>query len=205
FVVGLLGNIVSIMLFFSPMPIFYRIVKQKSTEGFSCMPYTVALFSAMLWLFYGLINTTVPLVLTINAFGCAVETVYIVIFIVYANRKERILALKMVFADALGLGSIVIVTMAAVKSKKHRVKVVGWISMVFATLVFVAPLSVMRKVIQTRSAEFLPITLSVALLLVAIIWFVYGFLLHDVYIMAPNILGFMFAIAQIILYVKYRK
>jgi solute carrier family 50 protein (sugar transporter) len=70
--------------------IFYRIVKKKATDGFQSVPYVAALFSAMLWIFYAYIKTGEMLIITINLFGCAIETIYLGIYMIYCPRKARV-------------------------------------------------------------------------------------------------------------------
>ena len=77
-------------------PTFYRIYKSKSTEGFQSVPYVVALFSAMLWIFYALVKSGEGLLITINAAGCVIETVYIVMYLVYAPRKAKVFTAKII-------------------------------------------------------------------------------------------------------------
>lgn len=71
-------------------PTFYRIYRKKSTEGFQSVPYLVALFSATLWLFYALLKQNAVLLITINTFGSAIETLYIAMYIVYATKASRV-------------------------------------------------------------------------------------------------------------------
>lgn len=51
---------------------------------------------------------------------------------------------------------------------------------------------VQRKVIKTKSVEFMPFMLSFFLTLCAIMWFFYGFLIRDYYI-AVRFLFFFFS------------
>ena len=71
-------------------PTFYRVYKKKSTEGFQSLPYVVALFSAMLWIYYAFVKTNEYLLITINAFGCIIETIYIVMYLTYAPKKAKV-------------------------------------------------------------------------------------------------------------------
>ncbi|XP_076898537.1 bidirectional sugar transporter N3-like [Bidens hawaiensis] len=201
---GLLGNIVSFMVFLAPIPTFYKVYKKKSTEGFQSAPYVVGLFSAMLWIYYAMLKTNVLLLVTINSFGIIIETVYICFFLFYAPKKARMESLKLiVLLIVVGFGLIVVLTQFFAHGVTRGV-IVGWICLVFSLCVFVAPLGVLRQVIKTKSVEYMPILLSVALTLSAVMWFFYGLLLHDFNIAVPNVLGFTFGIIQMILYYMYK-
>ncbi|KAI7732191.1 hypothetical protein M8C21_033204 [Ambrosia artemisiifolia] len=201
---GLLGNIVSFMVFLAPIPTFYKVYKKKSTEGFQSAPYVVGLFSAMLWIYYAMLKSNVLLLITINSFGCVIETVYIVFFLFYAPKKARMESLKLiVLLIVVGFGLIVVLTQFLASGVTRGV-IVGWICLVFSLCVFVAPLGVLRQVIKTKSVEYMPILLSVALTLSAVMWFFYGLLLGDFNIAIPNVLGFTFGIIQMILYYLYK-
>ncbi|KAG5523128.1 hypothetical protein RHGRI_035068 [Rhododendron griersonianum] len=90
FAFGLLGNIISFFVFLSPLPTFYKIYQKKSTEGFQSVPYVVALFSAMLLMYYAFLKDNDGiLIITINSFGCLVETIYIAVYLFYAPKKTK--------------------------------------------------------------------------------------------------------------------
>lgn len=201
---GLLGNVVSFMVFLSPLPTFYKVYKKKSTEGFQSVPYVVGLFSAMLWIYYALLKTNAMLLITINSVGCFIQTFYICFFLFYAPKKARMESLKLiVLLVVIGFGLIVVLTQL-LANEINRAVIVGWICLVFSLCVFVAPLGVLRQVIKTKSVEYMPILLSVALTLSAVMWFFYGLLLGDFNIAIPNVLGFTFGIIQMILYFIYK-
>jgi len=50
----------------------------------------MALFSAMLWIYYAFVKTDEYLLVTINSFGCVIETIYIAMFLAYAPRKIKV-------------------------------------------------------------------------------------------------------------------
>ncbi|KAK9668942.1 hypothetical protein RND81_13G097400 [Saponaria officinalis] len=202
---GYLGNTISFLVFLSPIPTCYRIYKKKSTEEFQSIPYVVAFFSAILWLFYAYIKTDVIFLVTINLFGVFIETIYLGIFLAYANKQTRINTMKMLLLfNVFGFGVIVFFTLVIAKTTSARLTILGWICLVFSLCVFVAPLGVMRKVIRTKSVKYMPFFLSFFLTISAVEWFFYGLCKHDPYVAIPNILGFSFGILQMILYAIYR-
>ncbi|XP_022863561.1 bidirectional sugar transporter NEC1-like [Olea europaea var. sylvestris] len=204
FTFGILGNVVSFMVYMAPVPTFYKIYKRKSSEGFHSIPYSVALFSAMLYLYYAYLKKNVILLITINSFGCVMEVGFLIIFLVYATYESKIYTAKILFLfNIVAMGLVVGCTYSLSKGQK-RVTIVGWICSVFSLCVFVAPLSIMRRVIKTKSVEYMPLTLSLFLTLSAAIWFFYGLFIKDFYIAAPNVVGFLFGMVQIILYLIYK-
>ncbi|CAN1242239.1 Bidirectional sugar transporter SWEET10 [Linum perenne] len=205
FLFGLLGNAISCFVCLAPMPTFYQIWKKKTSEGYQSIPYVIGLFSAMLWLFYAMFAKDAMLLITINVFTFIMQTFYITIYLLYSNKSDRMTTIKLLsFFNVIGFGVICTVSLAFTHGEL-RVKLLGWICMVFSLCVFVAPLGIVRKVIKTKSVEFMPISLSFFLTLSAVMWFMYGFLKKDPYVAVPNILGLTFGILQMVLYLIYRK
>nr|KJB40042.1 hypothetical protein B456_007G043800 [Gossypium raimondii] len=205
FISGLLGNISSLVVFLAPLPTFIRVCKKKSTEGFQSIPYVVSLFSAMLWIYYAYVKTGAFLLITINSFGCVIETLYIALYITYAPKEARIFTLRILLMLDFGVFCAILLITHFLAKGSNRVQLLGWISVVFATSVFAAPLSIIRQVIRTKSVEFMPFYLSIMLTLSAIMWLLYGIFLKDLYIAIPNVLGFIFGMLQMVLHAVYRK
>ncbi|KAL1364494.1 hypothetical protein HN51_012681 [Arachis hypogaea] len=206
FIVGVIGNICSFICFLAPLSTFYRVCKKKTTEGFQSIPYVAALFSAMLWIFYAYIKKGEILIITINSFGCFIETIYLAIYLTYCPKKARIFTLKLIFMFNLGgIFLVVLLTHVLAKERTARLELLGWICVVLSTSVFAAPLSIIRVVIRTKSVEFMPFNLSLLLTISAIMWMAYGILLKDIYVTLPNIVGVTFGTIQMVLYCIYRK
>ncbi|KAK4482604.1 hypothetical protein RD792_009768 [Penstemon davidsonii] len=204
FIFGLMGNIVSFLVFLAPVPTFYKIYKKKSSEGFHAIPYSVAFFSASLLLYYAFLKKNEYMIISINGFGCFIETIYLLMYLIYAPKKNKISTVKLItIFNGGGLGLLMVVSLLVVHGTK-RVSLVGWVCAIINVAVFAAPLSIMRQVIRTKSVEFMPFTLSFFLTLCATMWFFYGFFVRDYYIALPNVLGFLFGVTQMVLYFIYK-
>ncbi|CAN1228017.1 Bidirectional sugar transporter NEC1, partial [Linum grandiflorum] len=198
------GNIISFLVFLAPVPTFYKIYKKKSSQGFHSIPYVTALMSAMLLLYYGFLKTNATLIITINAIGITIELVYLSVYLFYSPSRELVifpLLITTIFVG--GYGAMMLVTEFWLRGSS-RMNTIGWICAVFNIAVFAAPLSIVRNVIKTKSVEYMPFTLSLFLTLCATAWFFYGLLVNDYYIALPNVLGFLFGITQMILYMVYK-
>nr|AWO14212.1 sugar transporter SWEET14 [Saccharum spontaneum] len=204
FAFGLLGNIISFMTYLAPLPTFYRIYKNKSTQGFQSAPYVVALFSAMLWIYYALLKSNEFLLITINSAGCIIETLYIVMYLLYAPKKAKLFTAKILLLLNVGVFGLILLLTLLLSAGQRRVVVLGWVCVAFSVSVFVAPLSIIRQVVRTRSVEFMPFSLSLSLTVSAVVWFLYGLLIKDKYVALPNVLGFSFGVVQMGLYALYR-
>ncbi|KAI3997666.1 hypothetical protein MKX01_040639 [Papaver californicum] len=102
---GLLGNIISLMVYLAPVPTFYRIYKKKTTEGFQSLPYVVASFSSMLWIYYAFLKSDATFLITINSVGCVIETIYLTMYMAYAARKAR---LPNILGFIFGMGQMIL-------------------------------------------------------------------------------------------------
>ncbi|XP_021723039.1 bidirectional sugar transporter SWEET15-like [Chenopodium quinoa] len=200
-IVGILGNMISGLVYLAPLPTYYKIYKKKSTEGFQSVPYVAALFSAMLWLYYALLKKKEYFLISINSVGCIIETLYIAFYYAYASRRARIFTGTLVLSLNLVIFSmIVLIIQLKLGEGTDRVKVLGIICAIVSIGVFAAPLTIMVKVIRTKSVEYMPFFLSFCLTLCAIIWFAYGLLRQDLYVSIPNIFGFALGVLQMVLY-----
>ncbi|KAI4338609.1 hypothetical protein MLD38_023646 [Melastoma candidum] len=201
---GVIGNIVSFLVFLAPIPTFYTIYKKKTSDGFQSIPYIVGFSSAMLLLYYGFLKTNAVLIISINAVGCVIELAYLALFAFYASKREKILILRLLLIIDVGCYGLILSLTAFLLEGKQRINAVGWICAAFNIAVFAAPLSIMTKVVRSRSVKFMPFGLSFFLTLCATTWFFYGLLIKDMFIAVPNVIGFLLGIAQMILYMLYR-
>lgn len=206
-VVGIIGNVISLGLFLSPVPTFITILKKKDVEQFSPIPYLATLLNCLLWVLYGLpiVHPDSTLVLTINGAGVAIQLTYIIIFIINANGKQKLKVLLMASAEVAFVVIFGVLIILFLHTTTKRSTVVGVLCVIFCIMMYVAPLSVMKMVIKTKSVEYMPLILSVASFCNGLCWTIYALLKFDVNIVVPNGIGLVFAIAQLILYAVYYK
>ncbi|KAL8155120.1 hypothetical protein AgCh_000494 [Apium graveolens] len=190
----------------SPAPTFYRIVKKKSVEEFQPYPYLGTTINCMFWVLYGtpLIHPGSTLVLTINGVGLVIELTYLSIFLIYANdNKQRKQVVGILLLEVVVIALVSGLVIGLVPTIQKRTLIIGVICIVFNIGMYFSPLMVWRKVIKTKSVEYMPFWLSVANLLNGACWLIYGLLRFDINLVVPNGLGFGSGVLQLILYACY--
>ncbi|CAL5330171.1 unnamed protein product [Camellia sinensis] len=204
FIIGIIGNIISILVFASPIGTFKGVVKKKSTENYNGLPYITTLLSTSLWTFYGILKPGGLLILTVNGAGAVLQFIYVTLFLVYAPRDIKVKSMKLVAIFDVGfLGAVIAVTLLAIHGSL-RFTFVGILCAALTIGMYAAPLAVMRIVIKTASVEYMPFFLSFFLFLNAGVWSVYAFLVKDFFVGVPNAIGFVLGSAQLILYLVYK-
>ncbi|KAJ8623230.1 hypothetical protein MRB53_032146 [Persea americana] len=203
YIVGIVGNIVSVLIFASPIPTFWRIVKRGSTEDFEGLPYVSTLLEAALWVYYGLTKPGAILIATVNILGTVMELIYVILFIMYAPPRVRAKTVIWVaFLDVGFFGLTFLATRFAMDGD-FRISVIGFVCAGLCIVMYGSPLSIMRTVITTKSVEYMPFLLSFVLFVNAAVWTTYSILTKDLFVMVPNGLGFLLGLAQLILYAMY--
>ncbi|THG14098.1 hypothetical protein TEA_009356 [Camellia sinensis var. sinensis] len=179
-IVGVIGNVISLFLFLSPVPTLFKICKSKSVQEFKPYPYVATVLNCAMWIFYGL-----PVV-----------------------HPDSILVKKILIAllvEVIFMAIVVFITMTFLHTTKARSTLVGLLCIVFNIIMYTSPLTVMRSVIKTKSVKFMPFYLSLANFCNGLVWLIYALLKFDPYITIPNGLGALSGAIQLILYATYYK
>ncbi|ONI25511.1 hypothetical protein PRUPE_2G307800 [Prunus persica] len=143
-----------------------RIIRKKSTEEFSCVPYITALLNCLLYTCYALPVVSYswenfPLV-TINGLGMNVAVIMIPVIIVFCITA--------------------IISAFVFHNHHHRTVFVGSVALVASVAMYAAPLVVVKQVILTKSVEFMPFYLSFFSFLSSSLWMAYGLLSRDIFV-----------------------
>ncbi|PON43788.1 SWEET sugar transporter [Trema orientale] len=204
-IVGIVGNVISFGLFISPVPTFYRIIKSKAVEEFKPDPYLATVLNCMLWVFYGMpfVHPDSILVVTINSFGLLLELIYLAIFFVYATNRGRKKVAYWLLGEIAFFAVVAVVALLAFHGTKQRSLFVGILCDIFNIIMYSSPLTIMMKVINTKSVEYMPFFLSLTNFLNGSVWTAYALIKFDIYVLVSNGLGALSGALQLILYGCY--
>nr|CAB3461424.1 unnamed protein product [Digitaria exilis] len=145
----------------------------------------MTLLNCLLSAWYGLpfVSPNNILVSTINGAGAAIEVVYVVIFLVFASsRRTRLRMLGLASAVASVFATVALVSLLALHGEGRKL-LCGVAATVCSICMYGSPLSIMRLVVKTKSVEYMPFLLSLAI---------------------PNGCGSFLGAVQLILYAIYR-
>ncbi|GAU48055.1 hypothetical protein TSUD_377290 [Trifolium subterraneum] len=207
--VAVLGNAASVSLYAAPMVTFRRVIRKKSTEEFSCIPYIIGLLNCLLFTWYGLPVVSYkwenfPLV-TVNGVGIALELSYVLIYFWYSSPKGK-MKVALITTPVLVVFCITAAVSAfCLHDSPHRKLLVGSIGLGVSVALYGSPLVAMKKVIETKSVEFMPLPLSLCAFSASVFWLAYGILVRDIFVAGPSVIGTPLSIVQLVVYFKYRK
>ncbi|KAL6185993.1 hypothetical protein ACLB2K_042115 [Fragaria x ananassa] len=229
FYVGVIGNLISVLMFLAPVYehhylnlssksqatsiyTFARIVKNRSTEEFTSLPYVCTFLNSFLWTYYGIIKPGAYLVSTVNGFGVLAEIVYISLFLTYATANKR--ANTVIWISILDLGfpaAAILVTWLALKGDT-RISAIGFLGAGLNIIMYASPLAAMRTiynwckktVVTTKSVEYMPFWLSFFFFLNGGVWLFYAWLEQDYFLGVPNGMGFLLGAVQLVLFLIYK-
>lgn len=207
--VAIIGNVASVSLYAAPIVTFKRVIRKKSTEEFSCIPYTIGLLNCLLFTWYGLPIVSnkwenFPLV-TVNGVGIVLELAYVLIYFWYSSSKGKVKVAMTAIPVLLVFCAIALASAFAFPDHSHRKQLVGSVGLGVAIAMYASPLVVMKKVIQTKSVEFMPLPLSLCSFLASVLWLTYGLLIRDIFVAGPSVIGTPLGILQLVLHCKYWK
>ncbi|KAK3030623.1 hypothetical protein RJ639_035827 [Escallonia herrerae] len=83
------------------------------------------------------------LVVTINGSGFAIELVYLLLFLIYSDRKKRLQVLLIMLAEFVFIAVLALLVLTLTHSIKLRSAIVGSICIFGCFLMYASPLSIM--------------------------------------------------------------
>ncbi|KAF2306822.1 hypothetical protein GH714_021706 [Hevea brasiliensis] len=143
FFVGVFGNATALFFFLAPTITFKRIIWSKSTEQFSGIPYVMTLLNCLISAWYGLpfVSKNNLLVSTISGTGAVIETIFVLIFIIYAPRKEKYKILGLLTLVLTIFATVAFVSLYALHDNTRKL-FCGYATTIFSIIMYSSPLSI---------------------------------------------------------------
>ncbi|XP_044468192.1 bidirectional sugar transporter SWEET3-like isoform X2 [Mangifera indica] len=184
--VGVMGNAASLLLYAAPILTFARVLRKKDTEGFSCIPYIIALLNCLLYTWYGLPVVSCRWenfpVVTINGLGTLLEFSFILIYFWFASARDKMKVAAILIPVVLVFGVTAVISGFLFHDHHHRKVFVGSVALVASVAMYGSPLVVVRQVLQTKSVEVMPFYLSFFSFIASLLWMAYGPPTHDLFV-----------------------
>jgi uncharacterized protein with PQ loop repeat len=199
-ILGLTGNIFAIIFFVLPVLIIIELCKKKDTSKITWLLFLFTILNCELWMIYGLKINAWP-VSVCNGFGLFSNFFFLLIYLMFLDLGNFI---KFIYLLSILSGILIVHIIFYIYVKKNEL--VGILACVFNVMMFAAPLQNISKVYELKDNTFIPIHISIILLLNTITWTSYGILKSmDYFIIIPNVLGFLLTTFQIYLWFIFKK
>ncbi|OWZ05631.1 hypothetical protein PHMEG_00022242 [Phytophthora megakarya] len=177
--------ITAIAVGLSPFPEIYHVYKQRAVGDVSIFPVVTLFGNSYLWMIYSyLIGNFFPL-FSVTAFAAVTSIIFSAVYWCYMYAA---------FAVA-----------GVTNQTKHQVvTVLGYMCVVMNLLLKFAPLETIKRIVRTKNASSMPVTMSVVAFVNGCLWVWTSAILDDMFVLTPNVAGAALGGIQVIVYIMYR-
>ncbi|KAI9923286.1 hypothetical protein PsorP6_001075 [Peronosclerospora sorghi] len=155
---------------------------------------------------YGYVTSNLFPLLATYAIGDALSIVFLAVYVHWATERKVVLktcAVALLCNAAVTVYVILVKSGFLDESQESLTLIVGVIAIVSSLVLYASPLAAIKIVLQTRSSASLPIVMILAGTLNNILWTVYGFLVHDMFVIVPTSVNAALGLVQVALYGLY--
>ena len=200
-VCGHFASWAAVVVFMAPLPTIRRIQQDKTVANLPLLPYSSMIGSAMVWTTYGILKGEAR-IWSANLFGLILGLYFFVSFTKHAPKASPTLP-GTVLQHVQGIGALTLATLlvASMSSTPEvATSIIGTAGVVMVFIMFASPLSVLKSVLEKKSAKSIPLPFTLASLVNCALWSIFGWYgIHDVNIYLPNLLGLACTLAQLAL------
>lgn len=193
------ASLAACVLFASLVPAIRTVQREKSTATMpSALPVLSMVANCVAWGLYGLlIEDFFPLVAT-NAVGLSLSLFYLVVY--YKNASNKGVLREEILVTVVLMLLLIAYPFGAehMGAKRTDVQdVVGVATIAISSVMFGSPLVLVKRVIQERNTELLPLAMIVAGAVNCALWLAYGLLQGDVFVIVPNAANLLLGVVQL--------
>ncbi|KAM7029193.1 sugar transporter SWEET1 isoform 3-T4 [Acridotheres tristis] len=177
-----------------------QMLATKSVENIQFLPFLTTDANNLSWLGYGCLKGD-GTVITVNAIGATLQTLYILVYLYYSPAKRSVLLQVLLLLAVVVTGYGYFTNLV---DTGMRLTHLGLFCSVFTITMYLSPLADLAKVIRSKSTRCLSFPLTVTTLVASSSWTLYGLQLHDPYITVPNVPGIITSLVRFWLFQRYR-
>lgn len=199
--VQVLTTFLTFFLMACGMPSCVRMYKTKSTKNVPFIFFLINAFCGTIGLYYGLVVGNRTFIL-INVVGIILWGFYILVYISITKSKRKPLTQLLASIALLFLHGMYLRLFAPLPPAQTNI--LGIFLFVWSLLLLLSPILEIMEIVHEGTSRGSDVAMLVGGTLCCIAWFLYGFLLGDVYVYGPNIVGLLVYTAKVITIVAYR-
>merc|ERR1719379_745062 len=198
----------SVVLTLSPLRAIWRIQQERDTLTYAPYCFFCVAVCGLQWCAYGtfafLVTSNYGFLILVysNVLGVVMGTFYVYTYWCNMNCKLR----KKQFMDCCYAAAAIYAFEATVvpsTSHARALLIVGTMSACMSVLVSCAPLAELKTIVKTKDASAIPSDIVCASFMASILWLACAVLLHDLWILVPNIAGLVLGGFQLFLLVIF--
>jgi len=181
----------------APIPHVQKFHKRQNTGDADSAPFITMLYGSMQWSFYGCFAYFVTgksgfLVLVYsNVFGCVLGSYYVYGFLMNCKSERSLQRLSFYYRL---MSVFVLMQICAIMTSEtvNALFFVGLVSSICSIMGAGSLLTTLPQVIETQCSASINLPLLVTGVLSCSLWLVCGIVLHDIWILGPNVVGLLF-------------
>eukprot|EP00419_Tripos_fusus_P036679 CAMPEP_0172785508 /NCGR_PEP_ID=MMETSP1074-20121228/205479_1 /TAXON_ID=2916 /ORGANISM="Ceratium fusus, Strain PA161109" /LENGTH=398 /DNA_ID=CAMNT_0013622517 /DNA_START=605 /DNA_END=1801 /DNA_ORIENTATION=- len=195
----------------SPIPQVAKFRMRGSTGEADAAPFISMLYGSLQWSFYGCFAFTVTgksgfLVLVYsNVFGCLLGSYYVYGFLVNCKSERSLHRLSIYYRLVSVFVLMQIIAIMELETRR-ALFFVGLASSICGMMGACSLLTTLPQVIETQCSASINMPLLVTGLISGSLWLICGIVLHDIWILGPNIVGLLlqsFAVAAVLYFPRH--
>jgi solute carrier family 50 protein (sugar transporter) len=191
----------TVLYHLAPIEPFLRVLRGKlNFEDTPGVFVTTCYVNCFVWYVYGDMIFSDQIKYSYLVASC-VSLLLMVIYLIYELRKYLV--------DSI-LNALIIITGTWAVYRALTIiidddRIVGKICIGTTLVVFLTPIQTLYKVIKEKNYILIPFYSSIVYLFASIIWVVYGVMITEFYIVAPNAAGIIISLIQIFIYLNFKR
>lgn len=199
--------ITTLMMRVSLLPDWNRWRRNKSTGDMSVLPSVMIFGNSYGSLFYAIaIGNWLPLFAT-SMLGIVVGIILAGYFYHWAPSQRSVMKVfiwTVVVCTITTTYSVLALAGVTSQSKSSVSTTLGFMMIAATTCMYASPMATIVRVVRTKTATSMPFTMGVINVLNSFCWGVYGYLINNMFLLVPNIIGVTLSGTQMVVTYIYR-